>query len=100
MEALYARSVDTDPSAARAALEAEARRQLADLDLVVRPADRVAETARLSDACLAIRGTYAADLPRHASLFAARGGDLAALVARLRSLAEVDAPRAPWFDHP
>ncbi|MGH0034690.1 MAG: aminopeptidase [Myxococcota bacterium] len=100
VEALYARSAAADASAARAALEAEARRRLAGLDLAVRSAERVAESARLSDACLAIHGTYAADLPLHASLFAARGGDLRAFVERLRSLAEVDAPRAPWFERP
>lgn len=81
----------------RAILEARARARLAALDLAVRPAAQVAELARLSDACLALRGTYAADLPAQAALFEARGRDLRAWIARLRALADDEAPRERWF---
>jgi predicted aminopeptidase len=103
VEGLYTGIDSRSPAAIpseRAALDARTREQLAALDLSVRPAAAVAQAARLSDACLAIRGTYAALLPRHESLFEARGADLASLVARLRDLGDVDEPRDAWFSNP
>jgi predicted aminopeptidase len=100
VESLYARSDPAAVASERAALEAHARRELADLELAVRSADRVADTARLSDACLALRGTYAADLPAHAARHERTGRDLAAAVAHLRALVGTDRPRVAWFDDP
>jgi predicted aminopeptidase len=54
----------------------------------------VAASARLNDACLALTGTYSADLPGYAEALAASGGDLRAFVARLRAAAEEPDPRA------
>ena len=71
----------------RQVLERQARGQLAALPLATRNASELAEHARLGDACLSLRGTYAAELPRHAEVFGALGGDLTAFVARLRDAA-------------
>jgi len=72
-----------DPGAWRAREEQRARERLARLPLRVLSAERVAAEARLSDACLALRGTYVQDLPRHARLLEALGGDLGAMIERL-----------------
>lgn len=82
----------------RAALDAEARQALASLPLTTRDAGRVAERVRLGDACLALRGTYVADTPRHQAVLDALDGDLAAFVARLVAAGEADDPRATFFD--
>ncbi|MCZ6782666.1 MAG: aminopeptidase [Proteobacteria bacterium] len=82
----------------RAALETEAREALAKLPLRTRDAGRIAREARLGNACLAIRGTYAADTPRHADLLAKMDWDLSAFVARLREVADADDPRSAFFD--
>jgi predicted aminopeptidase len=63
--------------------EEEARAELASLSLRVLSPERVARAARLSDACLALRGTYVEDLPRHAAVLEALDGNLVSLIARL-----------------
>ena len=70
---------------------------LAALPFRVRSAADVARSARLGDACLALGGTYAADLERHAEVLAALDGDLTALIERLRQAAEAEDPRARYF---
>ena len=54
------------------------------LPLAGRDPGKLAERLRLNDACLALQGTYGADLPSYAERLAAMGGDLAAFVAALR----------------
>jgi predicted aminopeptidase len=92
---LYAREpAGPERDAARAAAEARARDAIAALPLTTRDAAAVAEGARLNDACLALTGTYSADLPRYAEALAASGGDLGAFVGRLRDAARGPDPRA------
>jgi predicted aminopeptidase len=97
--ALYA-SEPAGPArdAARAQAEANGRAALAALPLATRDAAALAQAARLGDACLAIVGTYAADLPRYAERLAALDGDLRAFVARLREAADAPDPRAALLD--
>jgi predicted aminopeptidase len=72
----------------RAQAERQARSQLAQLPLRVLNAKKIANSARLSDACLALRGTYVMDLPRHALVLAQLDGDLPAMIDRLRLWAD------------
>ncbi len=81
----------------RVVAEARVRDELAILPLRVLEAERVAEAARLSDACLALRGTYVQDLPRHAEVFLALDGDLEAMIARLVEWADMKRPAADFF---
>lgn len=90
------RSVD-DPLAWRVREEQTARERLARLPLRVLETEEVAATARLSDACLALRGTYVEDLPRHARVLEALGGDLRAMVQRLIRWAEEARPVDAFF---
>ena len=72
-----------DAPSQRAAAERVLRGELAVLPLTVLQPAAVAADARLSDACLALRGTYSRDLPRHEQLLAALGGDLDAMIHHL-----------------
>jgi predicted aminopeptidase len=98
IEELYA---EREPGPARArqraALEHEARRDLAALPLHRTDLADAAERIPLGDACLALRGTYADDLARHAAVLDALGGDLAAFLARWTEAAHADAPRVRFF---
>ena len=89
VSALYATPELAQPELRRrrAGLESAARAELAALELPGRDMPGISQRARLGDACLALRGTYAADTPRHEALLAALGGDLPAFVARLRDAA-------------
>jgi len=80
--------------AGRAAAESRARDAVAALPLATRDAPALAQALRLNDACLAIVGTYSADLPRYEAWLASHGGDLAGFVARVRAAAEAPDPRA------
>ncbi len=92
---LYAREpAGAERDARRRAAEERAREAIAALPLTTRSAADVAVAARLNDACLALAGTYSADLPRYAETLAASGGDLRAFVDRLREAAEAPDPRA------
>lgn len=96
---LYAEARGTpDLALRRAALEETWRTRLAALRLAGRPAADLATRIRLNDACLALRGTYSSDLPRHAAVLERLAGDLPAFVARLRSASESDDPRARFFE--
>jgi len=82
----------------RSEAERAAREKLAALPLSILDAERIAQSARLSDACLALRGTYLTDLPRHASVYAALDEDLPTMIERLRAIAESDADSASFFE--
>jgi predicted aminopeptidase len=82
----------------RAAIQAEARIELAALPLSTRDPARLAEHARLNDACLALVGTYSADTPRHEAVLHALDGDFSRYMDRLREAARSDDPRATFFD--
>ena len=81
----------------RAIAEARVRKDLAALPLRALDPERVASGARLSDACLALRGTYVRDLPRHLRVLAALGGDLEAMIARLAEWADSNRPTRDFF---
>lgn len=94
LEAIADRS---DAAAQRGAAERVLRGELAALPLEVLDPAAVAAEARLSDACLALRGTYFRDVPRHAALLAAEGGDLRAWIGRLVEWAARDEPTERFF---
>jgi predicted aminopeptidase len=86
--ALYAS--DTEPAklnqmATRQEFEAQARQRIAGLSLQTRDAKKVAESLRLNDACLALRGTYSANLSAFRDTLTQLDGDLFAFVARLKT---------------
>jgi predicted aminopeptidase len=86
-----------DRVARRARAERQAREELAALPLRELAAARIASTARLSDACLALRGTYVRDLARHARVLAKLDGDLEAMIARLVRWVEMDRSTEEFF---
>jgi hypothetical protein len=77
--------------------EEAARERLARLPLRVLATEEVAAAARLSDACLALRGTYVEDLPRHARVLEALDGDLGAMIQRLSRWADEARPVDAFF---
>ncbi|MBY0401686.1 aminopeptidase [Myxococcota bacterium] len=89
-----------DASIQREAAERGLRGELAALPLEVLEPGLVAAEARLSDACLALRGTYSRDLPRHAELLTRFEGDLPALIRHLVEWRERDAPTEAFFAGP
>ncbi len=95
---LYAASetpTDRAPrQALRAQIKAETRARLAALPLRVRDPARVAERARLGDACLALVATYEADLDAYRLVLQRLEGDLSRFVAVARRAADTDDPRA------
>lgn len=96
--ALYQRTRDpADARSERDAMERAFRVRLAALPLSSRDASRLAEHARLNDACLALSGTYAADDARYERLLEALDGDLVRFIARLRESAAADDPRARFL---
>ncbi len=72
----------------REIVEREARAELAALPLRVIDPEKVAAGARLSNACLALRGSYTRDLPRHAKVLDELGGDLNTMITRLKRVAD------------
>lgn len=87
-ERLVELEAEADPLAKRAAAEREARAELAALPLRVIDPEEIAAKARLSNACLALRGAYTRDLPRHAEVLASLDGDLEAMIRRLVRVAD------------
>jgi predicted aminopeptidase len=81
---------DADRIERRRLAEIQTRARLAGLPLSMLDPVRVASGSRLSDACLALRGTYVQDLPRHAAVLVALNGDLEAMIARLSRWSEAD----------
>jgi predicted aminopeptidase len=78
----------------RAQLERDARRAIAALPLASPESAAAAAALPLNDACLALTGTYAADLEGYAERLRALDGDLRAFVARMRAAARAPDPRA------
>jgi predicted aminopeptidase len=76
----------------RAELSRRARAHVAALPLQQADPDRLAENLRLSDACLALLGTYESDLPAYADHLRTLGGDLAAFLREARGVAESEDP--------
>jgi predicted aminopeptidase len=97
---LYANEPDANDQddAARAErrtqLENDTREAVRGLDLHQLDATATAESLRLNDACLALVGTYEADVDRYGQRLAELGGDLRAFVAMLREAAGSPDPRA------
>jgi len=87
-----------DRGARRLTLEASTRAALADLPLEVLDGKKIAERARLSDACLALRTTYTGDALRHAAVLEALGDDLSAMIVRLRTWAEEERSIDAFYD--
>jgi len=81
----------------RTLAEERVREELAALPLHVLDPEAVAEGARLSNACMALRGTYVRDLPRHAQVLAALDGNLQAMIARLAEWADTNRPTEDFF---
>jgi predicted aminopeptidase len=75
-------------------LERDARRAIAALPLASPESAAAAAALPLNDACLALTGTYAADLEGYAERLRALDGDLRAFVARMRAAARAPDPRA------
>jgi predicted aminopeptidase len=74
----------------RGALESAAREELAGLARDDRDGTEFAEAVRLNDACLALSGTYGAEIERYVANLAALGEDLPEFIAHMR--AAEDAP--------
>ncbi|MCH2170959.1 aminopeptidase [Myxococcota bacterium] len=87
-------------SKARTRLEHETRDRVSALPLPQGDPSRIARELRLNDACLALSGTYSADLPRYASVLEALGGDLMSFTARARQASEAPDPRATLMGPP
>lgn len=82
----------------RAEAEAAFRDELAAMPLAVYDAGQVAKSTRLSDPCLALRGTYVRDAPRHAEVLASLGGDLPAMIERLARWADEERDVQTFFE--
>jgi predicted aminopeptidase len=95
---LYAtRSAGPERSELRQALESETRSAIAGLPISSFGGPELSNRLRLNDACLALRGTYAADIDRYATLLADLDGDLRAFVDRLRRVEDAEDPRLAFF---
>jgi predicted aminopeptidase len=95
VERIYAsKSPPGERAAQRTAAELQARATIAALPLTSRDPVRLAAELRLSDACLALTRTYAADVEAYAATLAALDGSLPAFVSRLREAAGTEDPRA------
>jgi len=93
--ALYTGMPEGDSrTTARSGLEAEARSEIASLPMADRDAAALAERIQLNDACLALSGTYGAEIERYAAALEAMSGDLPAFVSRLRAVADDPDPEA------
>ena len=84
----------------RQALEAAARAELDASPFGTRDATPLADRIDWNDACLALRGTYHADLPLHTARLEALGGDLRALLDAARQAANEEDPRNAFFGSP
>jgi predicted aminopeptidase len=89
-----------DAGIQRDAAERVVRGELASLPLTILDPAAVAAEARLGDACLALRGTYSRDLPRHAALLDALDGDLDAMIRHLVDWSKRDEPTERFFAGP
>jgi predicted aminopeptidase len=93
VSALYASQDDgTSRGEIRRDLEERARKRIRNLPLVTRDPNHLADVLRMNDACLALAGTYTADLDKYAALFSRLEGDLGALIARLEAAKDAKDP--------
>jgi predicted aminopeptidase len=91
--ALYASQEDgTSRDEIRRDLEERARKRIRNLPLVTRDPNQLAGVLRMNDACLALVGTYAAELERYAALLSRLDGNLGALIARLKGVKDSKDP--------
>ena len=101
IEALYLSELpDEDVQARRDQLEPKLRHRIAALPFQAHDpgsAARLSRKIRLNDACLALRGTYAVDLPAFAERLASLDADLPAFVSQLREAALAEDPRQRFF---
>lgn len=98
IEDLYARDRPRDQrEREREQLELAGRERLAELPLRAVNATRLADNARINDACLAIQGTYVADTPGYRAVLDRLDGNLPRFIERLRDAAEDDDPHATFF---
>lgn len=79
---------------ARRGLADAARAEIASLPLQGADAERIGEGIDLSDACLALIGTYRDDLPTYRAALERQGGDLAAFLDEAIRAADADDPVA------
>jgi len=96
----YQRAKTTGPALSpeeRDALEGAFRERLAALPLTFRDPEQLARSARLNDACLALTGTYYADLAQHQAVFERVEGDLPLFILQLKRAAKDENPRAAFF---
>jgi predicted aminopeptidase len=91
---LYAGPPGPVRDSARKALAKAARAELAALPLRLGDPARLARDAELGDACLALLGTYHADLPAYAERLDALDGDLPGFLAEAARAARAPDPRA------
>jgi predicted aminopeptidase len=84
----------------RAELSDAARSDLAALPLRLGDPARLARDAQLGDACLALLGTYHADLPAYAERLAGLDGDLAAFLREAARAADEPDPLAALLGAP
>jgi predicted aminopeptidase len=93
VEALYGGTeAGPERTAERARLEREGRAEIAALPLGERDTATLAKRIRLNDACLALSGTYGADMDAYVAALDALGGDLSAFIDRLREAADAEDP--------
>jgi hypothetical protein len=93
VEALYERTAaGPERDATRVELETQARATIAALPLREDDAAELSERLALNDACLALFGTYGADLDRYTAKLAALGDDLTAFIEALRSASDAPDP--------
>ncbi|MEN8183335.1 MAG: aminopeptidase [Myxococcota bacterium] len=90
---LYASESPVDADS-REALSQSARATLASLPLKRNDPEALAATIPLGDACLALVGTYTADLPAYEGRLQALDGDLGAFLDQAKQAAEASDPRA------
>jgi predicted aminopeptidase len=97
---LYEEPPDPARAERRAELSELARAELAALPLRLADPARVARDAELGDACLALLGTYSADLPAYGRRLAALGGDLPGFLAEAARAAREPDPLAALLGAP
>ncbi|CAG0953480.1 hypothetical protein MYXO_00340 [Myxococcaceae bacterium] len=84
----------------RRALSEQARERVASIRFETIDPAELAASLRTNDACLALEGTYAADLPRYENALAREDGDLRRLVEAARRAASTPDPRGTLLANP
>ena len=97
LQRLYDGPPEAEAALSRAQLEESFRASVAALPLATQDPEWVAQNLRLNDACLALVGTYGADIAQHQQIYRAMDEDLPAYIARLKEAANAKDPRAAFF---